>query len=59
MGSQFFLGMNPLGLRALRGVMERQGESVYLPLRSGSNELVFAVTEFFGGWAFWAMMDPP
>ena len=48
-GKPLFLGMNPLGLRALRGVMERRGESVYLPLRSGSNELVFAVTEVLRG----------
>lgn len=57
-GEPLFVGMNPLGLRTLRGVMESRGESVYLSLESGSNELLFAVTEFFGGWAFWARMDP-
>lgn len=33
-------------------------DSVFLPLREGENELVFAVTEGFGGWAIKAAMDP-
>ncbi len=33
-------------------------DSVFLPLRTGDNEVVFAVTEGFGGWAIKAAMDP-
>ena len=57
-GEPLFMGMNPLGMRTLRGVMEMQGEAVYLPLEAGDNELVFAVTEYFGGWAFWGKLEP-
>lgn len=33
-------------------------DSVFLPLKAGSNELIFAVTEGFGGWGIKAAMDP-
>ncbi len=33
-------------------------DSVFLPLDAGENELVFAVTESFGGWAIKAAFDP-
>lgn len=33
-------------------------DRVYLPLNSGDNELIFAVTEAFGGWAIKAAMQP-
>lgn len=33
-------------------------DSVFLPLRAGDNDVVFAVTEGFGGWAIKAAMDP-
>jgi hypothetical protein len=33
------------------------GDAVYLPLKKGGNEIVFAVTEYSGGWAFWARLD--
>ena len=56
-GQPLFVGMNPLGMRTLRGVMEMQGEAVYLPLQAGDNELVFAVTEFFGGWGYWGRLE--
>ena len=47
--------MNPGGLRGL-GVMARAGDAVYLPLRRGRNELVFAVIQCTGGWAFSARL---
>ena len=60
-GRPLFFGMNAsrlrspdLGQAALDGV----GSALYLPLRQGQNELVFAVTEFTGGWALWARLDP-
>ena len=56
-GQPLFMGMNPLGMRTLRGVMEMQGEAVYLPLQAGDNELVLAVTEYFGGWGFWGRFE--
>lgn len=33
-------------------------DSVFLPLKRGKNELIFAVSEGFGGWAIKAAMDP-
>lgn len=33
-------------------------DSVFLPLKAGENELIFAVTEAFGGWAIKAAFDP-
>jgi len=58
-GQPLFFGANPFGLRELGGVMETTGEAVYLPLRKGRNEIVLAVTEYFGGWGVWARLDPP
>lgn len=33
-------------------------DSVFLPLKAGRNELIFAVTEGFGGWGIKAAMEP-
>ncbi len=57
-GMPLFFGMNPYPFRDLGGVMEERGEAVYLPLHKGSNQIVIAVTEFFGGWGFWTRLDP-
>ncbi|HEX7918262.1 MAG TPA: hypothetical protein VF454_02615 [Gemmatimonadales bacterium] len=57
-GRPLFFGMNPGGFRAGLGVMDHVGEAVYLPLRAGRNELVFAVIESTGGWAYSARLDP-
>jgi hypothetical protein len=55
-GQPVAFGMNPGGLRGL-GVMARAGDAVYLPLRRGRNELVFAVVQLTGGWAFSARLQ--
>jgi hypothetical protein len=34
------------------GLLETESDTVYLPLARGDNELLLAVTEFFGGWGF-------
>jgi hypothetical protein len=34
------------------GIMDVENDAVYLPLRKGANELVLAVSEYFGGWGF-------
>lgn len=57
-GQPLFFGMNPYPFRDTGGVMERAGEAVYVPLRKGRNEIVLAVSEFFGGWGFWARLEP-
>ena len=49
--------MNPAGLRDDLGIMARTGDAVYLPLRRGRNEIVLAVIEYTGGWAFGARLD--
>jgi hypothetical protein len=58
-GRPLALAMNPGGLRNNLGVMARVGDAVYLPLKRGWNELVFAVIDLTGGWAFSARLDPP
>lgn len=57
-GQPLFLGMNPSGLRAPLGIMNHAGDAVYLPLRAGTNTLVFAVIAATGGWACGARLDP-
>lgn len=60
-GQPLFFGMNPSRLRSADlglSALDRVGSVLYLPLKQGRNELVFAVTEFTGGWAFWARLDP-
>lgn len=57
-GRPLYFGLNPTPFRNLGGVMEPIGEAVYLPLKKGRNEVVVAVTEFFGGWGFWTRLDP-
>ncbi len=56
-GKPLAFAMNPGRLRGL-GVMSRVGDAVYLPLKRGKNELVFAVIECTGGWAFSGRLDP-
>jgi hypothetical protein len=58
-GRPLSFAMNPGGLRSNLGVMARVGDAVYLPLRRGRNQLVFAVIECTGGWAFSARLDSP
>jgi hypothetical protein len=50
-GVPLFAGMHPSGFRDL-GYFQLLGDAVYLPLRAGKNDIVMAVTEYFGGWAF-------
>ena len=57
-GQPLYFGMNPQGLRDNLGLMPSDGDAVFLPLKRGRNELVVAVTEYSGGWAFAARLDP-
>jgi hypothetical protein len=56
-GQPLFFGMYPIVQRGL-GYMDMIGDGVYVPLKKGSNEVVFAVTDFTAGWGFWARLDP-
>ena len=56
-GRPLAFAMNPGGLRGL-GVMARTGDAVYLPLKRGRNQLVFAVIQCTGGWAYSGRLDP-
>jgi hypothetical protein len=56
-GQPLYFGMNAPFFRDL-GTMDKYDDAVYLPLVRGRNELVFAVTEYSGGWAFMARLDP-
>jgi hypothetical protein len=57
-GQPLFAGMNPGGLNDPLAHMPLAGQSVYLPLKKGKNDLVLAVTEYTGGWAFAARLEP-
>jgi hypothetical protein len=50
--------MNPPGLRDDLAIMPSAGDAVYLSLKKGHNQLVFASIEFTGGWAFGARLGP-
>ena len=55
-GRPLYSGVNPYDFRGM-GYFEPRGDAVYVPLHKGNNEIVFAVTDFFGGWAFAARLD--
>ena len=39
------------------GIISPENDAVYLDLKKGKNELLFAVSESFGGWGFIAKLD--
>lgn len=53
-GKQIYAGNNELSFRQSNflGLLDTDSDVVYLSLEKGDNELVLAVTEFFGGWGF-------
>jgi hypothetical protein len=53
-GKPLYAGNNSLAFRQFNflGLLETESDTVYLPLARGDNELLLAVTEFFGGWGF-------
>ena len=60
-GVPVFSGNNSLSFREPKflGLLDPESDAVYLPLKAGDNELVLAVTEYFGGWGFLAVLEPP
>ena len=57
-GQPIYAGNNSYGSRdhGFLGLLNPDFDAVYLPLKKGDNELVLAVTEFFGGWGFMCRM---
>ncbi len=57
-GQLLFTGNNTYRSRSLRylGAMTVDNDAIYLSLREGENELVFAVSEAFGGWGLIARL---
>ena len=55
-----YTGKNGLGFRQgnFLGLLDIESDAVYLPLKEGDNELMLAVTEFFGGWGFLCQLSP-
>jgi len=53
-GKILYRGRSAQGFRdpGFLGIMNPENDTVYLPLRKGSNELVLAVSELGGGWGF-------
>jgi hypothetical protein len=59
-GTPVFSGNNALYFREPKflGLLDGEGDAVYLPLKKGDNELLLAVTEYFGGWGFLCRLEP-
>ena len=55
-----YSGNNLIGSRepGFLGIVDVNNDAVFLPLKKGDNELVLAVTEFFGGWGFICRLAP-
>jgi hypothetical protein len=53
-GKILFRGRSPQYFRdpGFLGIVNPENDTVYLPLKKGSNELVLAVSEIGGGWGF-------
>ena len=58
-GHPICAGNNSIGARGpeFLGLLSVSDDAVYLPLKKGDNELVLAVTEFFGEWGFICQMS--
>jgi len=56
-GVPLYSGMHPSGLNNDLGILRPVGDAVFIPLKKGDNEIVMAVTEFFGGWAYSARWE--
>lgn len=56
-GRPLAFAMNPQGFRDDLGIMARAGDAIYVTLKQGRNEIVFAVIEIGGGWAFGAKIE--
>jgi hypothetical protein len=58
-GTPLYSGKNTLSFRQpeFLGLLDAASDAVYLPLKKGENELLLAVTEFFGGWGFLCRLD--
>jgi hypothetical protein len=56
-----YAGSNTIGAREpdFLGLLNPDNDAVYLPLKKGDNELMLAVTEFFGGWGFLCKLATP
>ena len=53
-GKPVYNGNNAIAFREpdQLGLLDADSEGIYLPLKKGDNELLLAVTEYFGGWGF-------
>jgi hypothetical protein len=60
-GQPLYAGRNSMIYRDPRGLgwFYPYADAVFLPLRRGTNELLLAVSESFGGWAFLCRFDAP
>lgn len=58
-GQPLFNGKSAFRFRdpGFLGIMDVEDDAVFLPLKKGPNELVLAVSEFFGGWGLICRLD--
>ncbi len=58
-GRVLFTADNTYRSRSLRylGIMTIDNDALFLPLKQGENELIFAVSEAFGGWGVTARLE--
>jgi hypothetical protein len=53
-GRALFTGKSAFRFRdpGFLGIVDVENDAIHLPLRKGANEIVLAVSEYFGGWGF-------
>jgi hypothetical protein len=58
-GAPIYSGNNTLSFRQpeFLGLLDAESDAVFLPLKTGENELLLAVTEYFGGWGFLCRLE--
>jgi hypothetical protein len=58
-GRPLYAGNNELGFRQpnFLGLLDPESDLVFLPLKRGENELMLAVSEFFGGWGYLCQLE--
>jgi hypothetical protein len=58
-GKILYRGRSAQGFRdpGFLGIVNPENDTLYLPLKQGTNELVLAVSELGGGWGFIARLE--
>jgi hypothetical protein len=60
-GKIFYRGRSAQSFRdpGFLGIVDPENDAIYIPLKKGRNELMLAVSELGGGWAFICRLTDP